>query len=137
MRVNADMLPPFDRVSAIREIWRGERKFPKVESMLEGLQKDLFPFEVSGDCQYGANKTVDGWWLWVFNNKGVVKFADEFERIDRSKDAAITVKCRFGGVERVTELVSGRTVQRKGNSFSAVVPAGDFVVYSIKEKRSE
>jgi hypothetical protein len=126
------MLPPFDRVSAIREIWRGERKFPEVEAMLEGLQKELFPFEVSGDCQYGANKTADGWWLWVFNNKGVIKFADEFERIDRSKDAQIAVKFCGGDCGEVVELVSGRRVAAEGGRFAATVPAGDFAVFAIK-----
>jgi hypothetical protein len=137
MRVNADMLPPFDGVSAIREIWRGERKFPKVEAVLEGLQKELFPFEVSGDCQYGANKTADGWWLWVFNNKGVIKFADEFERIDRSKDAAITVKCRRGKAEQSVELISGRSIPVADGCFSATVPAGDIAVFAVKNKKVE
>lgn len=135
MRVNADMLPPFDGAGAIREIWRGERKFPKVEAMLEGLQKELFPFEVSGDCQYGANKTADGWWLWVFNNKGVIKFADEFERIDRSKDAQITVNFRGGDGGEVIELVSGRRIAAGGGRFTATVPAGDFAVFALKDAK--
>ena len=135
MRVTADMLPRFDGTRAIREIWRGERKFPKVEAMLEKLQKELFPFEVSGDCQYGANKTADGWWLWVFNNKGVVKFADERESIDRSKDSSITVSCRLGAAGGVTELVSGRRISVSGSRFSAVVPAGDFAVFAVETLR--
>jgi hypothetical protein len=106
-----------------------------VEAMLEKLQKELFPFEVSGDCQYGANKTADGWWLWVFNNKGVVKFADERESIDRSKDSSITVSCRLGSTGGVTELVSGRRIPVSGSRFSAVVPAGDFAVFAVETLR--
>ena len=96
------------------------------------MQKELFPFEVSGDCQYGANKTADGWWLWVFNNKGVVKFADERERIDRTKDASISAACRLGAIRSVTELVSGRSVPVSGSRFSATVPAGDFAVFAVE-----
>ena len=135
LRVTADMLPRFDGTRAIREIWRGERTFPKVAAMLEGLQKELFPFEVSGDCQYGANKTSGGWWLWVFNNKGVVKFADERERIDRSKDASISVACRIGPIGSVKELVSGRSVSVSAGRFPATVPAGDFAVFAVETAR--
>ena len=131
VRIAQDMLPPFAGASAIQKIHRGELKFPKVEAELNALQRDLFPFEVSGDCQYGASRTASGWWLWVMNNKGVVKFADRFAQVDRGKDATIAVRCRLGSPTSVKELVTGTDVPTKGDTFDYTVPAGDLAVFSL------
>lgn len=138
VRITNDMLPPRradkrdDRL--VREIYRGERRFPEVEKRLEALQERLFPFEVRGDVQYGANRTKDGWWLWVFNNKGIVKFADTFEEVDHSKDAPIVVRALREKAIKVTELMSGSDVEVEGGRFEQVIPAGEFAIYSVKQK---
>ncbi|MBQ6915301.1 MAG: hypothetical protein IJQ65_06230 [Kiritimatiellae bacterium] len=135
IRVTPEMLPPF-HASAFIPIWRGDLKFPKVEAALERLQKDLFPFEVSGDCQYGANRTADGWWLWVFNNKGVVKFADKFERIDHAYDVTVTARKTHGAaIAGVTELLSGMKPPVEGDSFSFAIPAGDLAVFEVRSEK--
>ena len=133
IRISPDNLPlpgP-DGAVALRT---GRMRIPSIERILEGLQRDLFPFEVAGDCQYGANRTADGWWLWVFNNRGVHKFADTAETIDHSKDAEISVSAAHGSPGAVRELVSGRQIGLSGGRFTFTVPAGDLAVFDIRLK---
>ena len=130
VRIDPSELPPQRDISDIRA---GRVKFPAVERKLEKLQRELFPFAVKGDCQYGANRTSKGWWLWVFNNKGVRKFADTFETIDRTKDAAIEVSFTHATEAPVAELMSGRRIEVNGGKFVFTVPAGDFAVFEISE----
>lgn len=132
IRITPDLLPPF-RADAVPDIWRGRLTFPKVAETLRGLQRELFPFQVTGDCRVGANRTKDGWWLWVFNNKGVIKFADAFERIDRTKDAKLVVESKSVALDRVRELLTDRRVTAKGNAFEWTVAAGDLAIFEIKE----
>ena len=132
IRLTADELPPRGK-DTHADMLTGRLKFPTIERTLDALQRDLFPFAVTGDCQFGANKTKNGWWLWVFNNKGVRKFADTFETIDHSKDAVVEVEFTKTAVAPVTELMSGRRVEVKGGKFTFAIPAGDFAVFEIGE----
>ena len=91
---------------------------------------------MSGDCQYGANRTADGWWLWVFNNKGVRKFADKFERIDHAYDVTVTARKTHGAaIAGVTELLSGMKPPVEGDSFSFAIPAGDLAVFEVRSEK--
>ena len=130
VRLTADGLPPMGK-NTVGDIFAGRLKFPTVERTLEGLQRDLFPFAVEGDCQFGANKTEKGWWLWVFNNKGVRKFADTFETIDHSCDAEVSVRFTHAAPAPVKELISGKDVPVSGGNFTFKVAAGDFAVFEI------
>ena len=58
-----------------------------------------------GDIHFGVNRTERGWLVWMFNNKGVVKFVDEPERLDESMTAAVTVRCR--GLEKSVAVGPG------------------------------
>jgi len=130
IRLTADGLPQMnDRT--LGDIFAGRLKFPTVERILEGLQRDLFPFAVEGDCQYGASRTEKGWWLWVFNNKGVCKFADTFETIDHSRDVEVNVRFTHAVPAPVKELMSGKEVPVSDGRFIFKVPAGDFAVFEI------
>ena len=130
IRLTADGLPPIND-GTVGEIKAGRLRFPSVERILEGLQRDLFPFAVTGDCQYGANKTKDGWWLWVFNNKGVRKYADTFETIDRTKDSTVSVEFVHARPAPVRELITGADVKVSGGRFTYKVAAGDLAVFKI------
>ncbi len=133
LRITPDMLPPF-RSDAVPDIKRGRLVFPKVAEMLRGLQAELFPFQVSGDCRVGANRTANGWWLWVFNNKGVIKFTDTFERIDQTKRTDIVVRSKTVLLDDVRELITGKSVISKNNVFEWSVAAGDLAVFEISER---
>ena len=113
----------------------GKVAFPEVEKLLAGLEADYFPFKVEGDCLYGANRTEKGWWLWVFNNRGVTKFTDLPHTVDHAFDADVRVsgsKCR---VRTVREIMSGRELKVSGDSFACSVKAGDLAVFEISCSR--
>ena len=130
IRIGDHEVPRFGS-DAINDLRGGKFAFPQVAAVFDDLQRDYFPFKVAGDCLYGANRTADGWWLWVFNNKGVTKFADAPEKIDHGCDVRVTVTAD-GGVGAVRELVCGRTVAATDSGFSSTVPAGDLAVFEIR-----
>ena len=131
-RITPDMLPPLDKAAPM-DIFSGRRRFPAVEAMLDGIQRRHFPFEVEGDALYGANRTKDGWWVWCFNNRGVVNYIGEDETVDPSAASRVRVRAKPGAgrIGGVTELVEGRRVPTSGDSFEAVVPAGDVRIFSL------
>ena len=106
-------------------------KFPEIEAIFEGLQKDYFPFKVEGDCLYGANRTADGWWLWVFNNKGVTKFTDAPHAVKHSFDADIAVSCTKGGIATARELLTEKSLPIENGVFRHRIAAGDLAVFEV------
>lgn len=120
-----------DPYRAVQETLSGKRTFPEWECLLKRLQDELFPFAVKGCCQYGANKTERGWWLWMLNNDGVSKHANAPQVVDQSK--AHEVEVRVGhSVRLVRELLSGRTVYLSGDGFRWTIPAGQVAVFSCE-----
>ena len=119
----------------VRQIRSGKLKFPEIETIFAELQNDYFPFKVEGDCLYGANRTADGWWLWVLNNRGVTKFTDAPHSVDHSFDADITVSCVKDGVAAAKELLTEKTLSVAANAFSHRVAAGDLAVFEIAARR--
>ena len=115
----------------ISQLKAGKVRFPEIEIIFEGLQKDYFPFKVEGDCLYGANRTDGGWWLWVFNNKGVTKFTDAPHTVDHSFDADITVSCAKGDIVAVMELLAGKDIPVVAGKFRYHVVAGDLAVFKV------
>lgn len=97
------------------------------------LQDELFPVRVTGDCQYGINRTKTGWWLWALNNKGVSKFVDTFETVDATQTSPIRVESKGLRISSVRELLGDSEIATDGVGFDGVVPAGGVVVYELKE----
>ena len=126
----------------IGDLKAGKMRFPEVEAIFENLQNDYFPFKVEGDCLYGANRTEEGWWLWVFNNKGVTKFIDTPHAVDPSFDANIAVSwnsCNGAlGITRpsiaVKELLTEKPVTVEKDTFKHCIVAGDLAVFEITRK---
>ena len=133
IRLGPGEVPPPGR-SAVRDTLAGRKKFPAVERIFRGLERDYFPLAVEGDCLYGMNKTPSGWWLWVFNNKGVVKFADRPHTVDKAFDATVTVSPAHFKPVIARELLSGRRVAVSGGRFTWRVPAGDLAVFELEGK---
>lgn len=69
----------------------------------------------------------------MFNNRGVIKFADTPERIDHSNDTTISVSLGKVKATAVKELMTDKVVDATNGRFSAHVPAGDFRVFEIVE----
>lgn len=110
----------------------GRIRFPEVEKAFAALQRDHFPLTVGGDVCYGLNRTSKGWWLWMFNSKGVIKFADKPERIDHSFDSRVSVRMPSGFGSQVSEITCGAAPDCTADGFSATVPAGDLRIFEIK-----
>ena len=129
-------------VNLMPKLKAGKVRFPNVESIFEKLQDDYFPFKVEGDCLYGANRTDDGWWLWVFNNKGVTKFTDAPHTVDHSFDVEITVR-EGRALSRpqtgqspsvpmtVRELLAEKNIPVINGAFKHRIAAGDLAVFEV------
>ena len=76
--------------------------FPVVKKLLERVQAETVPFAVEGDVQWGVNRTREGWFVWLINNKGSTKFAKEPETIDGAFDQVVRVTDRRTG--KVSEV---------------------------------
>lgn len=131
-RLTGEMLPPKDD-AVPGAIFSGQRTFPEVAKMLDGIQARHFPFTVEGDVQYGANRTAKGWWLWCLNNRGVTKFIGEDETVDSSASSKIrvTLKPDAGSLTGVREIIGGHEVPVVGRSFEFTIPAGDVAVFEL------
>ena len=107
---------------------------PEIAFVLEKMNKELIPVRVKGDIQYGLNKTEKGWWLYLINNKGVIKFADKMAKYDKSKTAVVTVDLdRLKAFSKVKELRSGTVIPVKNNSFTVKVSPGDVAVLALEK----
>lgn len=112
----------------------GRRRFPFMEFFLEGLQQHLFPVKVEGSAQFGLNCTAGGWWLWCFNNRGVKKFADVPQEIDRAFDSELGVDVSRLGVAKCRELLSGKSVDVSSGKFAWKIPAGELAIFELTRK---
>lgn len=117
----------------IEDVRAGRRTFPALQKTFADLQRAYFPFKVEGDCLYGANKTAKGWLVYVFNNKGVIKWCDAPHSIDHKYDAEISIAGTLAHFARATDLVTGQSVPVAGNTLKVRVPAGDFVLLEVCE----
>ena len=77
----------------------------KLRSLLLKIQDETMPVKVSGDVMWGVNRREDGWLVYLFNNKGVVKFCDEPEEFDTTKTAHVRIS--LGGADFETDVPPG------------------------------
>ena len=110
----------------------GRVAFSFNEYFLKRFQDELYPVKVTGDCQYGINRTPSGWWLWVLNNRGVSKFIDTFEKVDESCASRVRVEFRTVAAKSCVELQSGERIALSGNGFDATIPAGGIRIFELK-----
>jgi hypothetical protein len=111
----------------------GQISFPFAEYVLGRLQRDLFPFKVEGDCQYGANRRKDGWWLWVMNNNGITKYADRHQIVDPAAASDISVDLGKVKASKVRELIGGSEIAVAGGKFDFTVKPGEVAIFEIIE----
>ena len=95
------------------------------------IQRNAMPIRVEGDCEWGLNRTKDGWLVWIFNNKGVIKWTLEPERFDLTKTAS--VKVCLGDIKAVsaTDVRTDKSRAVTGDAFSLSVKPGDWRVISL------
>ncbi|MBO4633594.1 MAG: hypothetical protein J5858_16890 [Lentisphaeria bacterium] len=110
----------------------GELQFPYVEQLLKLLCAEVNPVKVDGDVKFGLNKTASGWWLYLFNNKGVTKMDSEPEKLDPARTARVKVDFHRLKVRNVKELRSGRELAVKDNQLEMEIGPGDFKILELK-----
>ena len=110
-----------------------ERKFPYVKIMLDSIVPGLLPAKVKGDVQYGFNKTKTGWWIYLFNNKGIMKYPDEKPTYDSKYTADVTLELTGMSARKVTELCSGKAIAINGKTCKITIAPGDFAILKIEE----
>jgi hypothetical protein len=101
------------------------------------IAREVMPFEVNGDIEYGLSKVDDGWWLYLINNQGVIKFTNKEQSIDMSKTAKVRVLLKNIKTNEVVELREEKPVpvDKERNSFEIKVNPGDIRILKIKTKR--
>ena len=110
----------------------GQLKFPYIKKLLTVLSAEVNPVKVEGDVKFGLNKTSSGWWLYLFNNKGVMKMAGEPERLDPKRAVKVKVDFHRLKVRDVRELRSGRKLAVKNNRLELEIGPGDFKILELK-----
>lgn len=79
----------------------------KLRALLLDIQRETMPVTVEGDIQWGVNRTQGGWLVYLINNKGVVKFADEPESFDAARTAHVTVTLNASGERQSVDVAPG------------------------------
>ena len=124
-------LTPAMTPSSLPDVLTGKQKFVFVDYFLKRLQKELFPFEVDGDILYGANKTKDGWILWLMNNKGITKFTDTPEMVDPAKQAKVSINLQSADIAMAVELRSRKNIPVENRRMNIKVDSGDLAIIKI------
>ncbi len=115
---------------ALRATVSGQRKFPYVAWLLDHLLDEVIPAKVSGDIQYGFNRTPTGWWIYLFNNKGILKTALTPQKIDPSAKTVVNVDLSGLKASAVKDLVTGETFS--GGKLKIPVESGKYRILDIQ-----
>ena len=95
-----------------------------VRRILGDAQDRFVPVRVDGDVAWGLSKTGKGWFLWLMNNKGVVKYAGEPAEFDMSKAASVKVDLRSLSGLAPRDAESGEPIPVKDGCFAVKVDPG-------------
>lgn len=116
----------------------GHNFFPVNNDLLKQIADHALPVRVSGDIQWLANKTANGWVIGLLNNHGVYpKDPYQEPEIDPRDEKQVTLEYP-GRLADVREWLTGKAlpVERcKGHSrLSVTVPAGDIRIVQFKTR---
>jgi len=103
----------------------GKLIFPYIRELLDNLCGESLPIKVTGDIQFGLNKTRTGWWIYLLNNKGVYRLYGDPEKIDLNRTATVTVDVSRLAPKTVRELFSKEDVPVKNGKVTVTVGPGD------------
>ncbi|MBQ9338381.1 MAG: hypothetical protein IJS14_13915 [Lentisphaeria bacterium] len=113
----------------------GARQYKYIRALLAKLTDELLPVKVSGDIQYGLNKTKDGWLLYLFNNNGVTKFTDKDETFDPSKTAAVSIRLKDIKADRAYDICSKETFPVRDGVLELQVKPGGWRMLKINAQK--
>lgn len=109
------------------------KRFPFVDYFLRNIVDEVLPLAVKGDIEYGLNRLPNGWLIYLINNKGVTKFTNREQALDRSKTARVEVSLKGLRAATITELRGDQPIAYHQNShrFAVDVAPGDVRVLKI------
>ena len=121
-----------------KSIRGGRGELGLIRYLLAYAQKRFVPVMVEGDAFWGLSRTANGWFLWLMNNKGVVKYAGEPAEFDVSKTAKVKVSLRSlaGFVPRDAETGERLAVGHDG-SFAVTVGPGEMRFVSFDRNKNK
>lgn len=90
------------------------------------------PCRVEGDCQWGLNKTPEGWALWLFNNKGVTKYTFEPESFDMAATAKVEIDLSRLQVSSVRDVRRGTDLEIRDEHLTVEVGPGEWRIFDIQ-----
>ena len=104
-------------------------------STLAGINRELFPFEISGNnIQYQVNRNKKGWVLELINNEGVYKTGDQPAIVYNEAESNVRINPRFD-YQNVREWITDEPMTvKKEETFLLTIPPGEirFVEFEIK-----
>lgn len=108
------------------------KRSPLIGRLLEKIQAEVLPVQVSGDVQFLLNKMDSGSWkLILMNNRGVTKEPlGSVETIYPRYDSKVTVSLPEGASAK--ELYASAPLERQGRAITLSVPAGGLRVLEIQ-----
>ena len=109
---------------AEREIRSGNGELGLIRYVLDTVQDRYIPIKVSGDVFWGLSRAKGGWFLWLFNNRGVIKYAGEPQEIDDTKKSTVSVDLRTLAGCSVFDADTQEEIETHATGFVLDVPAG-------------
>ena len=117
---------------AEREIRSGNGELGLIRYVLDTVQDRYIPVKVSGDAFWGFSRTKEGWFLWLFNNRGVTKYSGEPQEIDDTKKSTVSVDLRTLVGCSVFDADTRENIKTRANRFTLDVPAGGMRFVAIR-----
>ncbi len=110
-----------------------EQPVPYIGQLLEKLQEQVLPFQVSGDAQFLISRLGDGHWkVALINNKGVLKQPwERTEAFDQSY--ASVVKITLPEKASVQEIFRQAAVRKNRTVYEIDLPPGEIRVLEIRD----
>jgi len=96
------------------EVLAGKLPLELMSTLMGRVSRETMPVHVEGDVQWGVNKvkskkgkgkSEEGWLVWLFNNKGVIKYIGEKQVCDPAATARAVV--RFGSQAKTIDVPAG------------------------------
>ena len=120
--------------TALSQTASGALKFKYTRALLDKIVAEVLPVKVSGDIQYGLNKTEKGWLIYLFNNEGITKFTDIPETFDMAKTAKVTVQLKNIAAPYAFDLCSRESFEVRDGAFTLDVQPGRYRILTLNAR---
>jgi hypothetical protein len=127
-----DYLVPALEKNSVTSALQG-KQFPFAKYFLSKIVEEVLPLAVEGDIEYGVNKIKKGYLLYLINNKGITKFVDTKQAINKNKRAKVKINFRKLRTLNVTDMLTGKFIKvDANNSIELFVEPGNLKVVKVQ-----